>query len=462
MTVINILLNIVFFNVFKIFGLEESVNLPLSIAVLLIGCIYLMFRLRFIQFTHFGTMLRYIFKKRKGEKNSASPIATLLTSIASCTGMNATAGMVFMIAVGGIGTIFWLPILAFLCMPFRFAEVYLSHSYRSNKESSVSDMIGGPFDYIKKGLSDIGFKKAGIILSFVYAALMAAAGTIGVSMYEMNQAVVVFEKGFSFLEGKRVILSTVFTILIIWVALGGTKRIEKFMSTALSVLSITYISISIVVILFNYENTISAFALIYEDAMHPKSIAGGFVGSLCMCARKCALSHETGLGTSGIVHALSAEKDSIKEATRSMFTPFVTGLIICLATSLVLISTGVYKDANVMKDGVSALTVAFGSVCKIFSWIIIIIIPMFTVNVTIGWSNYVIKCTKYLFKNKKVVSVVMIAFFVFAFLGGIIDNFFLIMNIVDLILMFILLINVPIIMMLSGIVLKAVKKYKFE
>jgi len=455
--VVNFLLNIVFYNVFEIFGLGDTINLPLSIAVLLIGYTYLMFRLRFIQFTHFGKMLKYTFSK--DSSTTTSPIKTLLTSIASCTGMNATAGIVFMVAVGGIGTIFWLPIIAFLCMPFRFAEVYLSHSYRSAKVDLST--IGGPFDYIKKGLSDIGFKKTGEVLALLYAIMLAIAGTIGVSMYEMNQAVVVLEKNFSFFNNQRLLLTIALTIIALWIIFGGTKRVVNFMSIALPVLSITYVLISIIVVAFNYKSLGSVFTLIFNDAMHPRSISGGIIGSFCLCARKCCLSHETGLGTSGIVHALSPEKDSFKEALRSMMTPLITGLIVCLSTALVLTTTGTYNDAEIMKDGVSALSYAFGSTYWLFSYVVVAIIPMFTANVMIGWSNYIVKCSQYILNKKQFAHMMTILFFTFAFIGGIINDFFFVMDVVDLILMFILLINVPIIMVLSGKVYKAIKEYKF-
>lgn len=459
--IVDALMSVVFFNVFRLFGLGDNINLPFSIAVLLIGYIYLVYRLRFIQFTRFSKILKYTFGKNKSSDNHSSPIKTLLTSVASCTGMNATAGIVFMVAIGGVGTIFWIPILALLCMPFRFAEVYLSHSYRSPKSDS-SSFMGGPFDYIKKGLASIGMERLGKILTILYTGAMIASGTIGVSMYEMNQSVVVFEKGFSFLNGKRLMLSIILTSIALFVILGGTKRVENFMSVALSFLSILYVATSIVVIIYNYKNLPSAIGFIIEDAISPKSIAGGFIGSFCLCARKNALSHETGLGTSGIVHALSPEKDSIKEATRSMMTPLINSLIVCMATSLVLTTTKTYLNKDIMKDGVLALMYAFGSAYKPFSCIVIAIIPMFTVNVLIGWSNYIMKCSQYLFKKKVIVFINMALFFACAFLGGIIDNFFLIMNIVDVILMFVLLINVPVVMLLSNKVYKAVKQYKFE
>ena len=109
--VVNFIFNIVFFNVFGFCELGDKVNLPFSIAVLLIGYIYVMLKLHFIQFTHFGVILRYTFARNKKEKNTSSPIKTLLTSMASCTGMNETDGVVFMIAVGGAGREFWLLIV---------------------------------------------------------------------------------------------------------------------------------------------------------------------------------------------------------------------------------------------------------------------------------------------------------------------------------------------------------------
>jgi AGCS family alanine or glycine:cation symporter len=233
------------------------------------------------------------------------------------------------------------------------------------------------------------------------------------------------------------------------------------MSIALPVLSITYVLISIIVVAFNYKSLGSVFTLIFNDAMHPRSISGGIIGSFCLCARKCCLSHETGLGTSGIVHALSPEKDSFKEALRSMMTPLITGLIVCLSTALVLTTTGTYNDAEIMKDGVSALSYAFGSTYWLFSYVVVAIIPMFTANVMIGWSNYIVKCSQYILNKKQFAHMMTILFFTFAFIGGIINDFFFVMDVVDLILMFILLINVPIIMVLSGKVYKAIKEYKF-
>lgn len=458
--IVDFLYNIVFFNVFSLFGFDKNVNLPFCIFVLLIGYVVLMFRLDFIQFTRITTCFKYSFLQRNKNKQVISPLKILITSIAGCTGMNTTAGIVFMIAVGGVGTVFWIPIITILCMAFRFAEVFLSHHYRTQK-GIKNEMLGGPFDYIKKGLGEIGFKKLGKILAVAYACLMIITGAVGVSMYEMNQSVVVLEKGFSFLEGKRVLLSFLFTAVAIFIIIGGTKRISNFFSVCLPVLAVLYFLASLIVICVNYDKLGYAVSIIYQDAMHPRSMAGGWIASICMCARKCSMSHETGLGTSGIVHALSEEKDSIKEATRSMMTPIISGILISICSALVLIITDVYKTEYV-KDGVVALTHAFGSVNILFSYIVMIIIPMFTFNVLTAWSNYIYKCSNYVFNNKKIIYLIMAVLFACAFCGGIIDDFITIVNFVDIFLMLIVLINVPVVIALSGIVRKELKGYKFK
>lgn len=458
--IVDILYNIVFFNVFSLFGFDKNINLPFSICVLLVGYIYLMFKLCFIQFTRFNKCYIYSFHQKKDKTHKISPLKTLLTSIAGCTGMNTTAGIVFMVAVGGPGTVFWIPIITVLCMAFRFAEVYLSHHYRSTKTSN--EMLGGPFDYIKKGYDEIGYKKVGKILAMIYAILMIITGTIGVSMYEMNQAVVVLEKGFSFLENKRILLSALFTLLAIFIVKGGTKRISNFFAITLPILAISYVITSIVVITYNYNNIIPSIQIIFQDAINPRSMAGGWLASLCMCARKCSMSHETGLGTAGIVHAMSEEKDSIKEATRSMMTPVISGILISICSALVLITTGIYQTPEYMKNGVVALTKSFGSVNTLFSYIVMIIIPMFTFNVLTAWSTYINKCTKYVFNNKYIITAIMCMLFICAFIGGVIDNFIAIVNLVDIFLMLMVLINVPSVIVLSNKIKNAVKEYNFK
>ena len=91
-----------------------------------------------------------------------------------------------------------------------------------------------------------------------------------------------------------------------------------------------------------------------------------------------------------------------------------------------------------------------------------IIIPMFTFSVLTAWSTYINKCTKYVFNNKYVIITIMCLLFICAFIGGIIDNFIAIVNLVDIFLMLMVLINVPSVIVLSNKIKNAVKEYNFK
>ena len=461
-SITNAISKVVFFNVLSGFGID-ALQLPLALAILLFGYIYATIAMRGFQFTKLKYCFKYVFGRNKakssnGEKDISS-IKTLFTSIAGCTGMNATAGIVFMIAIGGVGTVFWLPFLTFLCMAFRFEEVYLSHHYRDKKQN---ENLGGPFDYIKKGLAEINLPKLGKVCAFLYAFFMIISGMIGVSMYETNQCVSIITSSFGFLNGKRILMSLIVIGLIFVIIVGGTKRIMNFMGSVLPVLAIIYIIASMIVIIAHYQNLGNALLIIFEDAMHPRAMAGGFVASLCMTARKMALSHETGLGTSGIVHASSTQPDSVREATGAMMTPIINAFCVCMMTVLVVITTGAYKSETAGNDGVVVLFNAFGTVSKVLPYIVTILVPMLVFNVLLGWCNYIIKCSMYCFNNKIVVKFIVSLFLIFAFIGGITDDFVMIMNLVDALMMLIIILNVSVIMLLTKKVYNVVKNYDFK
>ena len=464
--IINFISSVTFFNVLGVFGIE-SLNLPFAVFVILVGYVFISVKLHGIQITKFGTCLKYTFGKPKNDEGQAdnkenekiaSPLKTLFTSIASCTGTNATAGVVFMVAVGGPGVVFWIPLIALLSMSFRLCEVYLSHHYRA--EHIDNNSFGGPFDYIKKGLASIGFAKLGVVITMTYAVIMLIGGIVGVPMYEANQFVVVLEKGFDFLNGKRWLVSVVLTILVLVVVIGGTRRVSNVLGTILPIVSLVYVITCFVIIVVNYDKLGDAVKLIVSDALQPKTIAGGAVASFCMSLRKTALSHETGLGTSGIVHAMSDEKDSMKEAVRSMMTPVINSIVICMSTAFVVILTGVYQT-DAAKDGMVALTNAFSGLNGNLSWVVIIVATLLTFNVLVGWSNYIVKCVSYITKKKWVYYVALMIFLCSAFIGGVKDDFYLIMNLVDACVTCLAIINVPVVIALSGQVRKAIKEYNF-
>jgi AGCS family alanine or glycine:cation symporter len=343
-------------------------------------------------------------------------------------------------------------------MAFRFAEVYLSHKYRS---TDGEESLGGPFDYIQKGFTELGFKKIGKNLAMIYAILLAIAGLCGISLFEMNQAVQILTANFHFLAGKEFLVSLLCTSFVGYVIFGGTARIGTFFSKIMPSLVALFLFISLAVIVIKIDQLPNAFRIIMNDAFNAKSGVAGAIYGFLSCMRRVVLSNETGLGTAGIIHASSTEKNSVKEALNGMISPVISGLFIIFMTAIVVVLTGVYSDpAN--GDGIVLLSNAFGKVNTLFPLTLVVMIPIMAMNVMIGWSNYGMKCIKFAFGNLAV-KPFLIGYIIVGFSGGaFIRNFQVVMHIAETFVISLTFVNVFAVMILSNRVLSGFKQYKKE
>jgi AGCS family alanine or glycine:cation symporter len=135
--------------------------------ILLVGTgIYFTVRLRFIQFTKFGYVMKNtlgrLFEKRSSESGTLTPIQALTTALAGTVGTGNIAGVAGAIAMGGPGAIFWMWVAAIFGMCTKYAEIVLSVHYREKNEAG--DYVGGPMYYIKNGLGE-KWKWLGILFS---------------------------------------------------------------------------------------------------------------------------------------------------------------------------------------------------------------------------------------------------------------------------------------------------------
>lgn len=439
------LFKVSFFNILAPFGIH-SIELPICIAYLTFGFAYVTIKLNFIQFTKMIEGFKHAMfgseaSKEKGE--SVSPFKTLFTAVASSTGLNNTAGIAGMILIGGPGALFWMPIIIFLCMAFRYCEIYLSHKYRSTSNDGAS--LGGPFDYIRECFTSRGKPKVARVLSYSYAAILAFAGLVGVSMLEINQAVAIVTDNISILHEKEAIVSLACVGIVAYVIFGGTKRITNFFGSVMPFLIGIFWATSALIVIVKIKELPDALVLILKDAMHPKALAGGAFASFALCLRRFSMSTETGIGTAGIVHASSSEPSSVKEALGGMISPIINGFLVCVMTALVIILTGVYNGQN--GDGIVLLSHAFSSVHPYLAIVLTFMIPIMAMNVAIGWSYYGVKCVTYVL-GKKLVKPFLIGYIIMGFIGGIVNDFQLILKIIDSALMLIPLINVTVVILM--------------
>src|SRR5690606_19567856 len=107
-------------------------------------------RLGFIQFRHFGDMVRAIIGARQSDQHGISPFHALCTSLASRIGTGNIAGVAVALYLGGPGAIFWMWVVALVGMATGYAESTLAQLYKV--EDRRGQYRGGPAFYIARGL----------------------------------------------------------------------------------------------------------------------------------------------------------------------------------------------------------------------------------------------------------------------------------------------------------------------
>jgi len=111
---------------------------------LLLGTgIYLTIILRGMQFRYLGYAIKQVFAPAaKNSEGDISHFEALMTSLAGAIGTGTIVGVATAITVGGLGSLFWMWITAFLSMATKYAESLLAVKYRVIDDRG--EMMGGP------------------------------------------------------------------------------------------------------------------------------------------------------------------------------------------------------------------------------------------------------------------------------------------------------------------------------
>jgi AGCS family alanine or glycine:cation symporter len=195
------------------------------------------------------------------------------------------------------------------------------------------------------------------------------------------------------------IIGALLAIITGYCLLGGGKRIIKVTSTIVPLMGISYAIIALIVILFNYQNIPSMFVLIFQDAFDFQSIAGGVVGSCLVYGIKRGLfSNEAGVGSAPNASASANVSHPAKQGLVQTLSVYIDTLLLCTATALMCLSTGVARDAAVSGAPYvqNAISTVFGTAGPIF---ITVAMVLFAFTTLLGNIYYVDNALAFL--NKK-------------------------------------------------------------
>lgn len=422
----------------------------LPLLLLLLCGIYLTISGNFFQIKRFPDSVKLILKAFKNKKKNAefSSFQAACTSLSATVGTGNIAGVAGALSIGGSGAIFWMIISAVAGMCIKAVEIVLAVKYRNECNGGFT---GGPMYYIQKGMSPI-LKPLSVLFCIVGIPSVFCTGNIT----QTNAAVSSFGSNFT----VRFISGVVFTLLVFAIINGGIKRIGVITEKIVPLMSFMYIILSLSVIILNIDFLPTAFKMIIVGAFTPKAVTGGAVGSVITCAligaERGVFSNEAGLGTSAMAHSSAFDADCRTQGLFGIFEVFVDTIVLCTLTALTILCSGIEIDYGKISSSelvISALGQLYG---KISAPIISVMLCLFAFSSIVGWAVYGCICTNYLFgkKGEKIflylyplgsvlgaVCNVKLAWDLSAFFNGIM-----------------LLINLPVILTLSGEALKYFNK----
>ena len=120
--------------------------------ILLIGVgLFLTYRLRGVQFRFLKYSLKLAFsRKDNSSEGEMSQFQALMTALAATIGIGSITGVATAIIGGGLGSIFWMWMIALVGMATKYSEAILAIKYRI--KDHLGQIYGGPMHYIDKGM----------------------------------------------------------------------------------------------------------------------------------------------------------------------------------------------------------------------------------------------------------------------------------------------------------------------
>lgn len=393
--------------------------------ILLVFSIKLTIQSNFIQF-RFIKIIQSIFKTKK-DKNEITNFQILMMSLGGKIGVGSISGIALAIYYGGIGTIFWMLIITLVISVFSFYEVYLGNFFKEIDTNKIYK--GGPSYYIKKGLN----KKE---LSFFYTILIVICYN---GLFLSIQSNTIMKMTNYYYHVNPFFIGICICLLTILMIYKGVKQIAKISNILVPIMIAIYLLLAMFIMYNNLSEITNIFQYIINDAFKIKPFLTSFIPMLILTTQRTIFATESSLGTSAIAASTSSSSPTIQGYIQ-LLGIYITVFIICLSTTIIIVTTN-YQVLNLNNiNGIELVIYSFNyHFGKFGNTILYVIVLMFCFSTIItGYYNgessiKSLNIKKFLFL--KVIT--LIALFI-----GVIIQASLLWSITDLLIGFILIINV--------------------
>ena len=416
---------------------------------LLVGTgIYFTIRTRFVQLRLLKESF-HVLKEKAGEENGKKQVSSfqaLMISTASRVGTGNIAGIATAIAAGGAGAVFWMWLMAVIGGASAFIESTLAQVY---KVKDKEEFRGGPSYYMEKAL---GKRWLGILFS-VLLIICFAYGFNGLQSFNMSSSLEYYIPGYSdtvypMLVGLILAVGTAFVIF------GGVHRIGFITSVLVPIMAGAYLLIGLYTVITNITELPKVFSMIFSQAFDFKAFAGGMAGSAVVIGIKRGLfSNEAGMGSAPNASA------SAKQGMVQVLSVFIDTLLICSATAMMLLLSGVQGESGVL-DGIPFVQKAISA--NVGNWgihFITLSIFAFAFSSLIGNYYYAESNILFIKNNKKLLFIFRITCLLAVFFGAQAD-FSMMWNIADITMGCMATVNILVILVLGNTAMKVLKDYE--
>lgn len=345
----------------KMIGVLSNWLYSYILIILLLGAgIYFTVRTRFIQFRYLKESINVV-KEPKDDAKSISSFQALMVSTASRVGTGNIAGISTALCIGGAGAMFWMWLTAILGSASAFIESTLAQIYKRKADDGSS--YGGPAYYIQAVL-----KKRW--LGVVFAVLLIVTYMGGFNMLAAFNIADSF-KAYSFYDPSLTpkIVGGILALVFLLCVFGGGKQISKVTGILVPVMGVSYIIVSLIVVVMHINLLPGVIASIFKGAFDVRAIFGGFAGSAVMQGIKRGLfSNEAGVGSAPNAAASAGVSHPVKQGLVQMLSVYIDTIVICSSTAFMLLCSGVEPASEIagMTYVQTAIAGTLGGFGKIF------------------------------------------------------------------------------------------------
>ena len=373
-------------------------SLPLVVLWLVIGSIFLTFRMGFINFRAFKHAINVTRGKYSdpADAGEVTHFQALAAALSATVGLGNIAGVAIAVSIGGPGATFWMIIAGLIGMTAKFTECTLGQKYREFRPDGR--VMGGAMYYLSKGLGEMGMAEA----------RQGARRDLRDPLHRRlarrrqhlpGQPVAERRAGDRCPGCWRSPGSTAWSWRR-WSASSSSAASSASPQVAEKIVPSCAASMSLAALCILFDELRADSRRVRHD-LQRRLHARGRLRRLHRRAGhglpRAAFSNEAGVGSAAIAHSAARTPYPVREGIVALLEPFIDTVVVCTMTALVIVITGAYNNpayADIIagSQGAALTSRAMGEHITWFPYILSVGVLLFAFSTMISWSYYGERC----------------------------------------------------------------------